>query len=76
MLQDMEHPGVVLGDGAEGNGKGLVFLFPLQPDQIRAVFLIGHTVQGGLQFRQRLVVLPDKTVKMMVCIHKRSSKLT
>ncbi len=52
VLQNMEHTSVILRQGAEGDGKGLVLILAVQPDQARAAFIMLHADHVGFQLRQ------------------------
>ena len=62
VLQNVEHAGAVCGDGAESNGKGHVFVRPLEPAQFRAALFMGHFPQNALHFLDFLLANQGKMV--------------
>ena len=63
VLQNVEDAGVILRDGLKCDGKGLVVVVPVQPDQIGSVFFVLHAVQRGMKLGERLYIAHGKAVK-------------
>ena len=51
VLQNVENAGAVTGDGAKCNGKGHIFVCPLEPAELCTAFFMGHFPKGTLHLR-------------------------
>ena len=69
MLQNVEDAGTVPGDGLKTDGKGFVVVLPLQPHQVRPVFLKLQPPELRADLRQLLGIFHTKAVNYIVFPH-------
>ena len=69
VLQNVEHAGVVPGQGFEGDAKGLVFLVTAQPNQLQTGLFMDHAIKYSSQFRQFGGLYQRKAAEVLVFQH-------
>ena len=71
VLQDVKNAGIVLRKRGKGDAEGLVFVGPVQPDQLKASVLVPHLVQVGRQLGEPNLPGEAEAVDRFVRFHDR-----